>query len=261
VLRIFGKTNHTTKLRRNTLVTLALILSGSLFHPDAIRAQSGAGSIQGTVQDATGAALSGATVHVVNQGTGVVNDATANSAGVYAVQGLFAGSYTITYSAKGMKKYQTTLDLQDAQNAVINPKLTVGDVTEQVTVAAEDVQLVTLDSGTVSTQLDYTRIDQLPQNGRQILGLAQNTVPGLETNGTRANGLMGEAMEYSQDGAPMTNRNFGGENNTPQAILPDPDSVQEAKFETLNSSDAILDSGDGDFDDEIGNQPISWFSF
>jgi hypothetical protein len=43
-------------------------------------------------------------------------------------------------------------------------------------------------------------------------------------------------VEYSQDGAPMTNRNFGGEANTAQAILPDPDSVQKAKFETLNSS-------------------------
>jgi hypothetical protein len=213
-----------------------LLLTASLLLPAGVFAQSGAGSIQGTVQDASGAAIPGATVHVVNNGTGVVNDVVANSAGVYAAQGLFAGTYTITYGAKGMKKYQTVLDLQDAQNAVINPKLTVGDVTEQVTVAAEDVQLVTLDSGTVSTQLDYSRIDQLPQNGRQILGLAQNTVPGLETNGTRANGLMGEAMEYSQDGAPMTNRNFGGENNTPQAILPDPDSVQEAKFETLNSS-------------------------
>src|SRR5439155_24723738 len=34
----------------------------------------------------------------------------------------------------------------------------------------------------------------------------------------------------------MTNRNFGGEANTAQSTLPDPDSVQEAKFETLNSS-------------------------
>ena len=33
----------------------------------------------------------------------------------------------------------------------------------------------------------------------------------------------------------MTNRNFGGESNTSQSILPDPDSVQEAKVETLNS--------------------------
>jgi hypothetical protein len=211
-------------------------IAASLLLPASLLAQSGAGSIQGTVQDASSSAIPGAAVRVVNQATNVVNTATTNSSGFYAVPGLFAGNYSLTFSAPGMKQYQTTLVLLDAQVALLNPKLTVGDVTEQVTVTGESVQLATYDSGTVSTQLDSNRIDQLPQNGRNVLGLAQNTVPGLEANGTRANGLMQEAMEYSQDGAPMTNRNFGGEANTAQATLPDPDSVQEAKFETLNSS-------------------------
>jgi hypothetical protein len=212
------------------------ILAGSLFLPSGLFAQSGAGSIQGTVQDPSSAVIAGCPVHVVNQRTGVANDTTSNSSGFYSLPGLFAGTYTLTFSAPGMKKYQTVIALQDAQVAVINPKLTVGDVAEQVTVSGDMIQLATYDSGTVSTQLDANRIDQLPQNGRNILGLAQNTVPGLEAGGTRANGVMQEGMEYSQDGAPMTNRNFGGENNSRQATLPDPDSVQEVKFETLNSN-------------------------
>ncbi len=211
-------------------------LFAALLLPAALLAQSGAGSIQGTVQDASNAAIPGCAVHVVNQNTGVTNDTTSNGSGFYSVPGLFAGPYTITFSAPGMKKYQSSVTLQDAQNATLNPKLSVGEVTEQVTVSGDTAQLATYDSGTVSNQLDYKRIDQLPQNGRNVLGLAQNTTPGLEANGTRANGLMGEGMEYSQDGAPMTNRNFGGEANTAQAILPDPDSVQEVRVETLNSS-------------------------
>lgn len=211
-------------------------LALSFLLPARLPAQSGAGSIQGTVQDASSAAIPGCSIQVVNQATGVANTTVTNSSGFFAVPGLFAGSYSVTFTAPGMKKYQTTISLQDAQVAVLNQKLTVGDVTEQVTVNADTVQLATYDSGTVSTQLDSSRIDQLPQNGRNVLGLAQNTVPGLEAGGTRANGLMQEGMEYSQDGAPMTNRNFGGEANAAQATLPDPDSVQEAKFETLNSS-------------------------
>jgi hypothetical protein len=207
-----------------------------LLLPAGLFAQSGAGSIQGTVQDSTGAAVPNCTIQVLNQSTGVTLSSTTNNAGAYAVPGVFAGNYTVTFSAAGMKKYQSTIALQDAQNAILSPKLTVGDVTEQVTVSGESVQLATYDSGTVSSQLDYKRIDQLPENGRNVLNLAALTVPGLEAGGTRANGLMGEGMEYSQDGAPMTNRNFGGEANTAQAILPDPDAVQEAKFETLNSS-------------------------
>ena len=213
-----------------------ILLAASFLLTSNLYAQSGAGTIQGTVRDATGAAIPACSVRAVNQATGVAIDTTSNSGGFYAVQGLFAANYTVTFSAAGMKKYQTIIDLQNAQVAVLDPKLTVGDVAEQVTVTGESLQLATYDSGTVSTQLDSKRIDQLPQNGRNVLGLAQNTVPGLEGNGTRANGLMGEGMEYSLDGAPMTNRNFGGEANSAQAILPDPDSVQEAKFETLNSS-------------------------
>ncbi len=212
------------------------LLAAALVLPATLSAQSGAASIQGTVQDSTGAAVPNTAVHVVNQATSVTNNTTANGTGFYAVPGLFAGNYTVTFSAAGMKKYVVKIELQDGKVVVLDAKLAVGDVAETVTVSSETVQLATYDSGVVSTQLDANRIDQLPQNGRNVLGLAQNTVPGLEGGGTRANGLMGEGMEYSQDGAPMTNRNFGGESNTAQATLPDPDSVQEARFETLNSS-------------------------
>ena len=197
-------------------------------------AQSGAGSIQGTVQDSTGSALPAAAVHVVNQKTGVINDTTSNGIGFYSVPGLFAGSYTLTFSAPGMKKQQVSVTLQNSQIAIINPMLSVGDVAEQVTVAGDTLQLATYDSGTVSTLLDASRIDQLPQNGRSLLGLAQKTVPGLEAGG-RTNGMMPEGLEFSLDGAPMNNRNFGGVNSA-QATLPDPDAVQEVKIETLNSS-------------------------
>jgi hypothetical protein len=135
-----------------------------------------------------------------------------------------------------MKKYQTSIALQDAQNAVINPQLSPGSVTEQVTVSGNAIQLATYDSGIISTQVDSNRINQLPMNGRQVLTLAGTTTPGLEGGGQRANGNMPEGLEYTQDGAPMTNRGFGGEGNSTQGQLPDPDAVQEVKIETANSS-------------------------
>jgi hypothetical protein len=221
---------------RGSFTRIISTISILFFEAAGLLAQSGAGSIQGTIQDPSSAAVVGCAVQVVNHSTGVTSVTVSNSSGFYSVPGLFAGNYTVTFIATGMKKYQATIALQDAQVAVLNPKLTVGDVAEQITITGDAVQLATYDSGTVSTQLDANRIDQLPQNGRNVLVLAQNTVPGLEANGTRANGIMQEGMEYSQDGAPMTNRNFGGEANSAQSTLPDPDSVQEAKFETLNSS-------------------------
>jgi hypothetical protein len=214
-----------------TRFTLLLVAASA-----PLSAQSGAGTIQGTVQDATSAAIPSCTVQALNQATGVTTETTSNESGFYALKGLFAGTYRVTFSAAGMKQSESVITLQNGQVLVFNAQLAVGEVSEKVTVSGETIQLATYDSGTVNTQLDAARIQQLPQNGRNILGLASKTVPGLEGGGTRANGLMQEAMEYSQDGAPMTNRNFGGESNSAQATLPDPDSVQEARFETLNSS-------------------------
>ena len=203
-------------------------------------AQSGAGSIQGTITDSTGAIIQGASIHVVNQDTAVAADTKSNKAGFYQVPGLFTGTYVVTTTAPGMKTYQVTVELLVDQNAVINASLTAGSVTQQVVVSDNPVQLVTTDNGTVSSTLENARINQLPLDGRLLLSLAQETTPGLEADGSnpgaRANGLMDQALEYVQDGAALTNRNFGGERNSPQGQLPDPDAVQEVKMSLSNNS-------------------------
>ena len=199
-------------------------------------AQSGAGSIQGTVEDSTRAVLPGATIRVVNQATGVAATATSNEVGFYQVPGLFTGMYEVTVTAPNMKSYRVTVQLQVAQAAVVNPIMSAGAVTQQVEVAANIVQLTTTDNGTISSTLESNRINQLPMNGRMLLTLTGMTTPGLESTGQRANGLMPEALEYVQDGAPLINRNFGGVGNSTQSQLPDPDSVQEVRMETTNTS-------------------------
>src|SRR6266704_4410488 len=91
--------------RKPSFLACVGVLAAALFLPGGLLAQSGAGSIQGTIQDATSAAIPGCQVHIVNQGTGVTNDTTSNSSGFYSAPGLFAGNYTLTFSAAGMKKY------------------------------------------------------------------------------------------------------------------------------------------------------------
>lgn len=216
-------------------VSILVIFALALYCSSAI-AQSGAGSIQGTVTDATGAVIPGATIHVVNQGTNVATDTKSSNVGFYQVPGLFTGTYTVTVSAAGMKTYKATLELQVAQAAVMNPVMTAGAVTQEVEVASDVIELTTTDNGTISSTLENNRINQLPMNGRLLLSLAGESTPGLESTGQRANGLMPEALEYVADGVPLTNRNFGGEGNSTQAQLPDPDAVQEVRLETTNTS-------------------------
>jgi hypothetical protein len=200
-------------------------------------AQSGAGSIEGTVTDQTGAVIPDATVHVVNKATSVTRDAKTNGAGIYHVPALFAGKYAVKIAAPGMGQFETSIELLVDQHAVINASLSAGSVTTQVVVTADDAaQLVTTNSGTVAYDLDTKRIDQLPQNGRLLLNLATSTSAGLEPKGTgnlMVNGLEAESMEFVSDGVPLTNRQFGGVNQT-QGQLPDPDAVSEVRIETTN---------------------------
>jgi Carboxypeptidase regulatory-like domain len=223
-------------------------------------AQSGAGSIQGTITDSTGAVIQGAAVHAVNQATGVAADTKSNGVGFYQVPGLFTGTYTVSFTAAGMKTNKQTVELLVDQNAVINTTLTAGAVTQQVEVNANTIQLTTTDSGTVAATLENARINQLPLDQRLLLTLAQETTPGLEADGSnpgaRANGLMDQGMEYVQDGATLTNRNFGGERNSPQGQLPDPDSVQEMKMDMSNSTAEFASPATGIITTKSGTNSI-----
>lgn len=201
-------------------------------------AQSGAGSIQGTVTDVTGAVIPKAEIRVVNQATNVTTSTTSNSVGFYQVPDLFAGTYVITISARGFKTYRTSLQLLVAQAGIINASLPAGSVTQQVEVQGNAVQLTTTDSGTITSTLENQRINQLPLNGRVLRSLLSMTTPGYEgssAGGTRLNGLSGEAMEYVADGVPMVNRQFGG-TNTDNTLTPDPDAVQEVQAITSGES-------------------------
>jgi hypothetical protein len=200
-------------------------------------AQSGAGSIQGTVTDSTGAVLPGASIHVVNQATGVVVDAKANSVGFYQVPGLFTGTYVVSITAPGMKTTTRTIELLVAQDAIVNAALTTGAVTQQVTVSANMIQLQTTDNGSITSTLENARINELPMNSRNLVSLVNEVTPGLEScpeSSSCANGQEAPALEYEVDGATLANREYGGVHQGQNQML-DPDSVQEVRVEDNNA--------------------------
>jgi hypothetical protein len=233
---------------RNKVFGLGLLLMrgfslvvalGLALCPTIALAQSGAGSIQGTVTDSTGAVIPGASIHVVQQGTDAISDTKTNNVGFYQVPDLFTGTYTVTVSTPNMKTYVQTIDLQVEQSAVINPVMTPGEMTQRIEVAGDIAELTTTDNGTVTSTLENQRISQIPMNTREIVTLAQMTTPGLESGdgpGTRANGLMQEALEYVADGAPLDNRNFGGSNASTLAQYVDADAIQELRIQVTDAN-------------------------
>jgi hypothetical protein len=231
----------------------------------AVHAQSGAGSIQGTVTDATKAVIPGASIHIVNPATGVVADTKTISNGSYVAPGLFTGTYIITVTAPGMETDQQTLELLTGQTAAINFSLKAGSVTQKVEVTADAVQLVTTTDATLSSTLEAQRINQLPMNGRIITSLVAETTPGLTTHlgpGSIVNGLMEDGgIEYEADGVPLINRNFGGPNSMTQAQYPDPDTVQEVRTETSNSGAQFATPGTAIISTKSGTNSLHGTAF
>ncbi len=110
-------------------VALAAMLS-------AVPASAQNGRISGTVKDAHGGALSGATVRATNQATGASRRATSGADGSYTVADLAVGAYTVTASLPGLRPV-TQRDIQVAAGGAASVDFTLQpQVLEAITVTA-----------------------------------------------------------------------------------------------------------------------------
>ena len=202
--------------------------------PAAVYAQSGAGSLQGTVKDATGAVVAGARVAVVHTQTNRQYDTQTNEIGYYLLPSLVAGSYKVSVRAAGMQTWEGELVLQVGQEAVVDAGLKVASAVTEVTVMGDVTPLVVTTSATLGHVVERARIEQLPLNGRFIQTLVVAGTPGLEgsSGSPKVYGLRPTSMEFLQDGAVLTNRDTGEVSGRPPGL----DTIEEFKVETNNSS-------------------------
>src|SRR5207247_564162 len=145
--------------------------------------QTGAGGIQGTVKDASGAAVPGARVTVTHTPTTRQYNTVATEVGFYIFPAVQTGPYLMTVEAPGMETWKGELLLQVGQIAEINPALKIGVTATEVTVASNVTPLVTTTSPTLANVVERARIEQLPVNGRLIQNLLYMTTPGFESSG------------------------------------------------------------------------------
>jgi hypothetical protein len=145
-------------VRSAVLLVLALVAA----NPAAAQVSA---ALSGVVRDASGAAISAATVSATDVETSAVRNATTDEVGGYLLPDLPVGAYAVTVTKSG---FQTTtrngLQLVVGQHAHIDFTLRVGGVQEQVTVTADvsPVATTTDISGLVGEQ----QIRDLPLNGR-----------------------------------------------------------------------------------------------
>jgi Carboxypeptidase regulatory-like domain/TonB dependent receptor len=225
------------------LVLLVLCLSC----PPA-SAQGVFGTITGTVTDASGGVLPGATVTLTNVATNVRKTLTANEAGVYSATSLIPGTYQVEASLAGFKT--AVLDrvmLEVNSTRKVDLTLQVGQAAEQVYVRAE-TPLLQAEQSNLGQTVTQQQIEQLP-TGRDLFSLIplaagvsqQVGCEGCGNNGNlRVNGDRPRNQDYVLDGTTIAAPVFGG-----QAINPAIDSIQEFRIEANSMSAEYGKAGGG----------------
>jgi hypothetical protein len=211
---------------------LGLCLVGFLLSVPLSLAQSGQGTVTGTVTDLTQAIVPKANVTLTNVATGVTTKGQSSELGIFYFGAVPIGEYKIVVEKQGFDVWAGSFTLFVGQNAVVNPTLRVGSAKTVVEVTGA-ATLIETQSGAVADVKESNQIRDLPLNGRQIGGLF-NLTAGVEggAGGARVNGMKVGALDINMDGASMVDRFRGG-----MALqAPGIETVEEFRIETVGSS-------------------------
>jgi hypothetical protein len=159
----------------NTFFAVAFSLAFGV----ATLAQSTA-TLQGLVTDPSGAVVPNAKVTVRSLATGAERTAQTDSEGNYQVASLQPGAYRVEVQAQGFQTLIVSdLSLEVARTVVQNFVLSVGSVTQEVTVTS-DASVIETATTSVGTVINQRTVQEIPLNGRHFVDLGL-LIPGSVT--------------------------------------------------------------------------------
>ena len=148
-------------------------------------AQFGA-SLQGTVEDQTGAVISGATVTITQTGTQTQQTQTTSAEGFYRFSELPPGTYTVVVAATNFKSStQDNVSIAAETPRSLDIKLPPGGASETVTVDANTTPALQTSDATISGTIDSATLQRIPTFGQDPYELLR-TAPGITGDGARS---------------------------------------------------------------------------
>ena len=232
-------------------LSLAVLMFVGLWlsFPARTYAQVSTATINGTIQDTSGAVVPGATVTLHNIAQNIDRTVTSNSVGYYVIENIIPGSYNLSAGKSGFTTaQQSDITLVVNQTATINLTLSPGVVTQVVNVAARAAALEA-STAELGVAVVKTEVNDLPLNGRNFTQLL-NLTPGVSTvdvsqNASGAGGIwstpIGTFNYPSVNG--QTNRsdlffldgiNDEGSFGSTYVVAPIVDDIQEFKVQSHN---------------------------
>jgi hypothetical protein len=260
-------------------IIVSALLSLSLTAPAFAQSQAANGAIEGTVTDSSGGVLPGVTVTITNVDTGAERVVITNDKGMYRAPLLTLGRYKVGVELQGFKRFDVTdIKLSVGQTAVVNATLSVGTVSETITVSSADIpalDLARIDIGHTMTDLEVHNLPLVARNPYNF-ALVQPGVTGIENVefGVPRLAANGAAMRinYQIDGNTNTEKDRAGLRLLPMSEV----MIQEVKVVTTGFApefgqtmgmvyNAVTPSGTNTFRGDGGylfrRKPFSAFPF
>ena len=212
------------------------LLVGSAF------GQAVTSNIIGTVTDPADASVPGVEIRLTDQGTGMVRTFATGAEGIFRFTNLPPATYTITLKAQGFKAYtQEAINLASSETRDLGRiKLTLGALTETVSVSAEITPLQTASSER-SSLIDLSQLNYVSLIGRDLMGML-NMIPGITSTsvgvtttensigGVNINGMGTGRANFTVDG--IVDLDTGSNGTT--HYEPNMDAVAEIRVLTAN---------------------------
>jgi hypothetical protein len=237
----------TTRAPRRLLrVSLLIVALATLvLFPLPANAQTDQGRIAGTVTDANGALVPGATIVIKNERTGEERTATTSDVGYFIVSALRPSTYSVTANAKDLSAKTTNIELLVGQEFTLTMIVQPTGVAASVDVTAGGETTLETSSASMGANVNPHEVEGLPINGRQVSQLylqapgSVNSGSGtfgdirfsgraVEQNIIRYDGIEGTAIIDSSPG------NLNGEIPTPFRLQSSLENIQEFRVDSNN---------------------------
>jgi hypothetical protein len=222
------------------VAVFVLLVSGVAF------AQGDRATITETVTDAGKAVVGGASIELKNSGTGTTYTAATTETGNYTLAQVPSGTYELTVSLPGFKKYvRQNIGLEPTQTLRLDVGLEVGAAQETITVN-EEVPLLSTENGEISHEIPASRLVDLgllgiggtfsSSQGLRFYQTEIQLIPGASVPasgfilGVRVNGAPNGTQRTQIDGMDSTN----GINSVQAGTGISVDAMQETAIQTSN---------------------------
>jgi hypothetical protein len=200
----------------NSIRKIAFSIAVVAFAATMASAQSTTqGAIAGTVEDATHAVISGATIKIHNNGTNAEQTLTSDASGYFKAPLVEPGTYTVTVSAPSFEGFESKqVTVQVGVLTTVTPEMKTGESSATVEVTAE-APLLNYESPDFTSVINKTTIENLPVNNRRWSSLAMTT-PGTVDSGSGYGYIVFRGITYTMnnieiDGADDNNAYYSEE--------------------------------------------------